>query len=89
MLQATIPLNALRKELRRRIKSTKAFAPFGKTIASFCGDAQAPAIEIHQTKTGFSVIATNQGNAPMTTTYQHAIEAAEPHHQTESEGGEL
>lgn len=46
-LQAIIPLDALRAELRRRLEMIRRQHPFtGKSIGDFCGPAQAPAIQI-------------------------------------------
>lgn len=45
-LQAVIPLDALRTELRRRLEMIRRQRPFlGNSIGTFCGPAQAPAIQ--------------------------------------------
>ncbi len=51
-LQATIPLDALRTELRRRLEMIRRQRPFlGSSIGTFCGPAQAPAIQIEESTT--------------------------------------
>lgn len=48
-LQAVIHLDALRAELRRRLEMIRRQRPFhGKSIGTFCGPAQAPAIQIKE-----------------------------------------
>jgi len=48
-LQATIPHNALRAELRRRLEMIRRQRPFpGRSIGTFGGPAQAPAINIKE-----------------------------------------
>jgi hypothetical protein len=50
MRQALIPLDALRTELRRRLEMIRRQRPFpGRSIGTFGGPAQAPAIEIEET----------------------------------------
>lgn len=50
MLQAVIPLEAFRAELRYRCERIKSHRPFGKTIGTFTGPAQARAIETPPTQ---------------------------------------